>query len=222
MGKIELFKNKPVIIGISGAIGVFIIFWGILMLVNKSFNAALQEFSRVWYWSVLLSSGFGFQLGLYSYIRSRVHKKFTGATAEVAASGTISTGSMIACCAHALVNILPILGISAVAMFLVRFQLPLILIGVFSNLIGITMMAGIMQKHLLIPQTHPLRLLFRYDMKKVRNIFIPVSLIIVAFSFFMTASQPAEAVVASEQQALTFTLAAQENHQNYVDVEVKP
>ncbi len=99
-------------------------------------------------------------------------------------------------------------------------------------------MAGIMQKHLLIPQTHPLRLLFRYDMKKVRNIFIPVSLIIVAFSFFMTASQateavaadeqqavteqPTEAVAASEKQALTFTLPAQENHQNYVDVEVKP
>lgn len=36
MKKTELFKNKPVIIGISGAIGVFIIFWGILMLVNKS------------------------------------------------------------------------------------------------------------------------------------------------------------------------------------------
>jgi YHS domain-containing protein len=146
-------RNRAPIIGALGGLSLLIIFFSIVTLANGSFGSAFNEFQRIWYWLLLLASGFGFQLGLFVHLKQSVKEKMASATAEVAASGTISTGSMIACCSHALVNVLPILGISAAAAFLAQYQLPFILIGVFSNLIGITIMLGILQKHGLLPQS---------------------------------------------------------------------
>ena len=52
---------------------------------------------------------------------------------------------MIACCAHHLSDVLPIIGLSAAALFLDRFQTLFIVVGVLSNLIGINMMLKIIQ-----------------------------------------------------------------------------
>ncbi len=45
---------------------------------------------------------------------------------------------MAACCAHHLADVLPLLGLSGVAIFLVRYQLFFIIAGVLSNVVGIT------------------------------------------------------------------------------------
>ncbi len=139
-------KNKPIIIGTIGAIGLLIIYFVILTVAN-SFSHALEQLSEIWYWISILVIGFGVQLGLYSYIRFNISRKVKGATAEVATAGGISTGSMIACCAHHISDVLPIVGLSAAAIFLVKYQLPFILLGIFSNLVGITIMLNIIQKH---------------------------------------------------------------------------
>lgn len=143
-------KGKSIASGMVGAGSLVVIFFTIVTLSNGSVSSALDELKRIWYWIVLLTGGFGLQLGLFVYLKNVVRERMAGATAEVAASGTISTGSMIACCSHALANILPILGISAAAAFLARYQLPLLLLGVFSNLVGLTIMLGLFQRHRLL------------------------------------------------------------------------
>lgn len=88
----------------------------------------------------LIAGGFGTQIALYVELRSvdRLHR----ASAAVTAAGTgTSTAAMLACCAHHLVDLLPLLGLSAAAVFLNAYKTPLMLIGIGMNLIGIVVIA---------------------------------------------------------------------------------
>ena len=96
---------KPVHIGLAGTTMLLIVFFGVVFLANGSIESTLHEFYRLWYWVLILAGGFGFQLGLFFHIKKSVIEKMACATTEVAASVTISTGSMVACCAHGLVNL---------------------------------------------------------------------------------------------------------------------
>lgn len=208
----------------AGAVGtgiLLMVFFGIVTLANGSFDSALQEFSRIWYWVLILATGFGFQLGLFIYLKQRVAEKTTAVTAEVAASGTVTTGSMVACCAHGLVNVLPLVGVSAAAAFLATYQLPLILIGVFSNLVGITIMLGIIKKHGLLPHNALGRYVEAHSMRKFRNGLIAVGLVVVALTFFSTSVQSATPAEAAEQDT-AITLKAQSDSQKSVTVKVAP
>ncbi len=212
-------KNRPIIIGVSGSTGLLIIYFGILAWVN-SFSHALQQFSQMWYWILILVTGFGIQLGLYSYVRFNIRKKASGATAEIVAAGGISTGSMIACCAHHITDVLPIIGLSAAAVFLVKYQLPFILLGIFSNLVGITMMLHIIQKHGLYQKNGFLKTIFNYRMKRVRSIVGILSIIIVSSSFFLVSSETTNLAAVTDDVA-EFDLSAKINSENLVSITVK-
>ena len=214
-------NNRPVSFGTLGVGVLLVIFFGIVTLANGSIGSAFQEFKRIWYWIFILASGFGFQLGLFTYLKQRIAERTIGATAEVAASGTVTTGSMVACCAHGLVNVLPLVGISAAAAFLATYQLPLILIGVFSNLIGITIMLGIIQKHNLLPQNTFGYFITGHSMKKFRNGLIAVGVIVVALTFFNTAAQSATQTNDIGQNTV-ITLKAKTDNQKSVKVKVTP
>lgn len=175
-------KFKPIIIGISGTIGLMIIYFGILTWAN-SFTHALEQLMIMWYWFLLLSIGFGIQLGLYSYVKLVKKSNMAGATAEITATGGVTTGSMIACCAHHIADLLPLIGLSAAAVFLVQYQIPFILLGICSNIIGIIQMLSIIQKHNLHQNNKIFKSIFYFNMVNLRNIAIIVSIFIVIFSF---------------------------------------
>ena len=164
---------------------LLIIFFGVVTLANGTLASAMQEFQRLWYWVLLLAAGFGFQLGLLFHIKNTIREKMAGATAEVAASGTVTTGSMIACCSHGLANLLPMLGVSAAAAaFLVQYQQPLILLGVFSNLVGITIMLGIAKKHDVLPHNLLGSLVKSWDVLVVRYAMIIIGVVAVIGSTY--------------------------------------
>ncbi len=175
----------------------------------------------MWYWILILVTGFGIQLGLYSYVRFNIRTKATGATAEIAAAGGISTGSMIACCAHHITDVLPIIGLSAAAVFLAKYQLPFILLGIFSNLVGITMMLHIIQKHALYQKKGILKTIFNFRMKRVRNIVGILSIAIVSFSFFLVSLETTN-LAAVTDDVVQFDLSAKINSENSVSIEVEP
>jgi YHS domain-containing protein len=179
---LEEKKNRAIPIGILGAIALLIVFFSVVVLANNSISSVIMEVQRLWYWVLLLAGGFGFQLGLFIHIRHTLQQRLAGATAEVAASGAVSTGSMIACCSHGLVNFLPFFGISAAAVFLARYQLPFILLGVFSNLIGVTIMVGLAQKNSIV-FTHPLfKGITKFNMKILRLFLIIIGILAIGVS----------------------------------------
>ena len=169
----------------NGAIAGFalVLFYFILLSIANSPQHAIEQFYSMWYWVIILSSGFGIQITLYSYIKYSINESIKGTKAEVIASGGISTGSMIACCAHHLVDVLPILGLSAASLFLLKYQIPFIVLGIASNIVGITMMLGIIQKNKIYDEKGKYKAIFKNDLKGVRNIAIVLALIMVALVF---------------------------------------
>ena len=144
-------KNHSLLFGVIAAFFLPAVYFSVVSILN-SLDFAIVEFAKVWYWIILLSTGFGAQVGLFAFIRYTGKVRSKALTAEVAASGGISTGSMIACCAHYLVFALPFLGFSGAALFLAKYQISFFIIGIFSNLAGILLMLMHMEKHRLYSQ----------------------------------------------------------------------
>lgn len=123
------------------------IFWGILaatlllsfyfLILNliSGWAFAKNQFDDNWYWIIGLSAGFGAQIFLFTYLRA-LHRRQVSVKA-VAVSGTTSTVAMISCCAHYLVNILPVIGISGLVTIIGQYQTWLFAIGLISNLLGL-------------------------------------------------------------------------------------
>ena len=91
---------------------------------------------------------FGTQVALSVELRHRHHAQHLGATTG-AGSGASAVG-MVACCAHHLVDLVPLLGAAGVAGFLFDWRIPLMVGGLAINLVAVAI-AGRRLAHL----THP-------------------------------------------------------------------
>lgn len=60
-----------------------------------------------------------------------------GGAGSLAAGGASAGASMLACCAHHATDVLPFLGLSALSIFLTRYQIPILLGSLAINIIGI-------------------------------------------------------------------------------------
>ena len=178
-------KNLALPIGMLGGTGLVVLFSIAIAIImaNSSIEFAVAEIQRLWYWVVLLSAGFGLQVGLFVHIRHTVQQRLTAAKAELAASGAVSTGSLVACCAHGLVTLLPFLGVSAAATFMARYQLSFLLLGIFSNLLGVTMMIGLAQKNNVVFSNALLKYIASLNMKALRIFLVVTGLIALGVSF---------------------------------------
>jgi hypothetical protein len=63
-----------------------------------------------------------------------------------AASGGTSTAAMIACCAHHVTDVLPLLGLSGAAVFLAQYKVPFMVVGIVSNAAGIGVMLRLIHR----------------------------------------------------------------------------
>lgn len=184
-------RIKPIIFGLMAGMALLLVYFGLLTFAN-SFSHALQQFKDMWYWIALLVAGFGTQAGLYVYIRG-AFRIGAAATSSLTAAGGLSTTSMVACCAHHLTNVIPILSISAAAVFLTRFQTSFIVLGVLSNLIGINVMLKIIQQHHLYNEKGnekgPFAALMRVNMKKALYFTIAFSALVFAVILFKNYSK---------------------------------
>lgn len=93
----------------------------------------------------LIAAGFGTQVALFVELRAVDRHHRAGAAVTAAGTGT-SAAAMLACCAHHLVDLLPIVGLSAAAMFLNAYKTPLFLVGIGMNIVGIVVIARRLQR----------------------------------------------------------------------------
>lgn len=130
-------KDNSILYGILAGVVLLLFYLGVVSLF-QGIEFAFLNLRSLWYLIFPLAIGFGVQIGLYSSIRHSA-----SVTGTAAATGGISAGSMLACCSHFLLNIIPIAGISGLAVFLVRYQPAFLGVGIVSNVIGI----GLMVRH---------------------------------------------------------------------------
>jgi hypothetical protein len=164
------FPRVPLLAAVLGAIALLGAYFGILTVAN-SLGHAVDQFLLMWPWFSVLVVGFGVQTGLYTYIRrmQKIHHLSSMASKKgITATGGISTTAMAACCAHHLSDVLPIIGLTGAALFFSEYQKIFLLLGILSNIVGITLMLHMMQRHGLTEKGHPLfERIFRWNMGRM-------------------------------------------------------
>lgn len=125
--------TASIVKGLLGILALLAFYFGVVSLVS-GWNFALEQFGDNWGWIVSLAVGFGVQIGLFAHLRA-LHRRISGGA--VAASGAASGVAMISCCAHYLVNIVPVIGVSGLATVIGQYQTEIFLVGLLANLAGI-------------------------------------------------------------------------------------
>lgn len=128
-------KFKAIRNGIIAILIVVAINFLVLYLLNFPLMA-LNIIKQYWYLLILLIGGFSLQVGLFTYF----HKLNAISCSTTFTSGGISSVSVILCCSHYLLNLLPFLGaiigisaLTALSKYIVHF----LILGVVSNAVGI-------------------------------------------------------------------------------------
>ena len=121
----------------------------------QGWDYASSQLARDRWYVIPIIVGFGVQAALYTILRFRLFIPITstghaGSMTPVkgvmGASGGTSATAMVACCIHHVTDVLPILGLSAAATFLTRYQRPFMLVGLAMNLIGIGVMLFVLYR----------------------------------------------------------------------------
>ncbi|KKR68316.1 MAG: hypothetical protein UU10_C0027G0009 [Parcubacteria group bacterium GW2011_GWF1_40_6] len=131
---------KSIFYGVFSSAILLGVYFAVLTLVS-GWSFTQSQFADYWYFVVSLAVGFGIQIALYQHIKSLVHSG-KGMGKVVGVSGTTSTVAMISCCAHYLVNLVPILGVTGLATFAAQYQVKLFWVGIFFNVAGIVYMVN--------------------------------------------------------------------------------
>ena len=130
-------NGKSLFFGILSGAGILIFYISVLTFF-QSYGFAISEFKRLWVWLIPLAIGFGTQIGIYISIKHDATINRGAAT-----SGTISGGSMVVCCSHFLISVIPLIGITGLSVltsFLMTYQKAFFSIGIASSVMGITLM----------------------------------------------------------------------------------
>ena len=132
----------PVCAGILGSLALMAVY-GTLFALAESPARALEQgwVDRGFIIPIVL--GFGVQVGLYTVMRRGLYLPTSAARggATTAASGSVSTFAMAACCAHRVADLLPFLGLSAASTLLASWKEPLLWLAVLGNVAGIAILA---------------------------------------------------------------------------------
>ena len=131
---------KPILYGTLASAILLGVYFAVLTLVS-GWSFAQIQFANYWYFIISLVVGFGIQIALYQYIKTLVHSG-QGMGKVVGVSGTTSTAAMISCCAHYLVNLVPVLGITGLATFVAQYQVKIFWVGLAFNIFGIVFISN--------------------------------------------------------------------------------
>ena len=130
-------KDNSVLYGILAGLGL-LLFYLAVVSIFQNIEFAFLSLRSLWYLIFPLAIGFGTQIGLYASI-----KHTAAMTGTVAGTGGVSGGSMVACCSHFLLNVIPFAGAAGLATILMSYQKWFLSIGILSSAMGI----GVMIRH---------------------------------------------------------------------------
>ena len=124
------------------------IYFGILIWAQGR-EAAMSIFLANRLYVIPIWITFGIQAALFSILRFRLFIPTAVAArsgAVMGTSGGTSMTAMVACCIHHVTDVLPVLGLSAAATFLTRYQRPFMLLGLGMNIFGIIFMLTVLYR----------------------------------------------------------------------------
>ncbi len=136
----------PLIAGLAGSIFLAGLYFGLVSWAESPQHALDLFWEERWI-VIPIIVGFGVQMALYTILKKRLFVPISdtwSSGAITGASGTTSALAMVACCAHHVADVLPILGLTAAATFLAEYQTAFMLVGLITTYVGIAVMIYIL------------------------------------------------------------------------------
>lgn len=131
---------RHVVVGLLAALALLGLYLGLIALA-QGWSHAFDQFALDRRYVLAIMTGFGTQVALFGYLRALRARAHTHAAAGgMAASTGTSTAAMLACCAHHVADVLPVLGLSGAALFLNDYKTELLWLGISMNVAGIAWM----------------------------------------------------------------------------------
>lgn len=136
----------PLGTGLLASAGLTLLYFGIVSWAESPRHAIDLFWDDRWIvFPIIL--GFGLQAALYTILKKRLYLPVEGAGPSgplVGAGGTTSALAMVACCAHHVADVLPVLGLTAAATFLAQYRTAFMLVGLGTTMGGIGVMLRIL------------------------------------------------------------------------------
>ena len=115
------------------AAGAMALFYLVVVRAASGSWSHLADQARLdWYYLVAIVVGFGTQVALVSELRHR-RRYGRGATVTAGAGAGASAAGMVACCAHHIADLLPVVGAASAAGFVTDYRVPFMLAGIAIN-----------------------------------------------------------------------------------------
>ena len=197
-------STKAILFGFLGSISLLVFYFFIMFLGKNSLSAALDQLLALRLWIFPLITTFGIEVGLFTYLKSKQH--ISGKSTVV--SSTTSGVAMVACCAHHITDILPLVGFSLVATLLTTYQPLFFTIGIVSNIVAIFLLL----RQVPFPST------IRKQLKITAILISP--LLILGFGYLLIT--PTNATSSTNSNSENKTYQAQENDDKDVAVSATP
>ncbi len=134
-----------ILFGILAGAALLALYFLVMAFGASSWEYTFSEIWRLRYWIGALVLGFGIQIGLYIYLK-QCDQQDNSLTGSAAGSTSASSLAMVACCAHHLVDILPLIGFSVAATFLSKYQEWFLALAIVFNLAGIAWMTRYLRR----------------------------------------------------------------------------
>jgi len=132
----------PLLVGLAGVLFISGLYFSLVSWAENP-SHALDLFWEERFIVIPLFLGFGIQMTLYTILKKRLFIPPAGSTPSgiiTGTSGTTSTVAMVACCAHHVTDVLPILGLTAATAFLAEYQSIFMLVGLVITYLGVIVM----------------------------------------------------------------------------------
>ena len=116
--------------GVAAAAALMSLYMAIL-LAASGWSHLRDQASQDWWLLTPIIAGFGLQVAFTAELRARHLAHHLGAS--TGAGTGASTVGMVACCAHHLADLVPLLGATGLAAFLLDWRVPLMVFGLAVN-----------------------------------------------------------------------------------------
>ena len=136
--------KKSILAGFLASFFLVAFYFTVMLFFIRSLPVAISQIEDLFVWFALLVARFRAQFGLFTYLKGLI--KSTPSMMAAANTG-LSSISMVACCAHHLTDVLPILGLAGLSIFLTRYQVWFLGVGIASNFAGIIYLLRQIKKH---------------------------------------------------------------------------
>lgn len=136
----------PLASGLAGVLALTGIYFGIVSLAESPSHAVELFWEDRWIvFPIILV--FGVQVALYVILKKRLFIAVADmgpSGALTGAGGGVSATAMVACCAHHVTDVLPLVGLTAAATFLAEYRLAFMFVGLGTTILGILVMLTIL------------------------------------------------------------------------------